>query len=173
MNWEEKALEMGFTAAAPLDPSKLEAKEMVRDSCAENRCHAYGRNWTCPPECGTLEECAERMRRYQNGILLQTTGQLAKRIDSKGYMKAGEEHMEHFRAFCDEIRKEYPDALCLGAGGCTICKECAYPDPCRFPGKALSSMEAYGLFVTQVCRDCDIPYYYGPKTITYTACVLY
>lgn len=70
------------------------------------------------------------------------------------------------------MRKRYPDALCLGAGGCQLCKTCAYPEPCRFPDEACASMEGYGLFVTQVCRDNHLPYYYGPKTITYTACVL-
>lgn len=29
-----------------------------------------------------------------------------------------------------------------------------------------------GLFVTQVCRDNGIRYYYAEKTITYTACIL-
>ncbi|MDO4340204.1 MAG: DUF2284 domain-containing protein [Eubacteriales bacterium] len=43
---------------------------------------------------------------------------------------------------------------------------------CRFPEKAISYMEAYWLFVTQVCRDNHLEYYYVPKTITYTACVL-
>lgn len=171
--WEDKALEMGFTAAAPLDPAKLETKELVRDACTENKCRAYNKNWTCPPACGTLEECAERMHGYNNGLILQTTGKLAKTIDSRGYAETAERHMDHFRAFAEAIREEYPDALCLGAGGCTVCKECAYPEPCRFPEKALSSMEAYGLFVTQVCRDAGIKYHYGPKTITYTACVLY
>ena len=33
-------------------------------------------------------------------------------------------------------------------------------------------MEAYGLVVSQVCQDSGLPYYYGPRTITYTACVL-
>ena len=33
-------------------------------------------------------------------------------------------------------------------------------------------MEAYGLVVSQVCQDSGLPYYYGPQTITYTACVL-
>ena len=37
----------------------------------------------------------------------------------------------------------------------------------------VSSMEAYGLFVTQVCRDAGVPYHHGEKTITYTACALY
>lgn len=73
----------------------------------------------------------------------------------------------------EKIRKEYPEARCLGAGGCRIFEECAYPKPCRFPQKAISSMEAYGLFVTQVCRDNGVKYYYGEKTITYTSCVLF
>ena len=71
------------------------------------------------------------------------------------------------------IRAEHPQSLCLGAGGCTYCKTCAYPEPCRFPDKAFSSMEGYGLFVTQVCKDSGLPYYYGEKTITYTACALF
>ena len=67
----------------------------------------------------------------------------------------------------------YPDMLCLGSGGCRICRECAYPEPCRFPDKACSSMEGYGLFVTQVCRDNHCAYSHWEKTITYTACVLF
>ena len=116
MDWIAKALEAGFTAAAPLDPAKLEAREVVRDACAADKCQAYDRNWTCPPACGTLQECQERMSRFQNGILLQTTGQLAKRVDTKGYARIGEEHIRNFYRFAEEIRKEYPDALCLDAG---------------------------------------------------------
>lgn len=173
MNWLEKAKELGFDAASPLDPQKLTAREDIRAMCAENRCGIYGANWTCPPMCGEVSECQERMRRYANGVLLQTVGKLTRTIDTKGYMESQIRHKEQLFAFAEAIRTEYPDALILGAGGCTICQKCAYPEPCRFPEKAMSSMEGYGLFVTQVCRDAGVPYYYGPKTITYTACVLY
>jgi hypothetical protein len=33
-------------------------------------------------------------------------------------------------------------------------------------------MEGYGMVVSDVCRDNALPYYYGPNTITYTACAL-
>lgn len=171
--WIEKAKQCGFTEAVPLNVSTLKPMPMVRDSCATDKCRAYGKNWTCPPFCGTLEECDARIRSYTNGILLQTVGKLEKRIDSKGYARIGIEHSQAFNKFADTIRKEYPNALCLGAGGCRICEKCAYPEPCRFPNTAMSSMEAYGLFVTQVCRDNGVPYYYGPKTIAYSACVLF
>ena len=66
-----------------------------------------------------------------------------------------------------------PDLLAIGAGACTKCKECTYPDaPCRFPKEAFASMEAYGMLVVQVCKDNHMKYYYGPETIAYTSCFL-
>ena len=54
------------------------------------------------------------------------------------------------------------------------CAKCTYPDqPCRFPDKAFTSMEAYGLLVTDVCKSADTPYYYGRNTVTFTSCVLF
>ncbi len=171
--WCDLALELGFSQAAAFDPGILVSREDVRAMCAADKCRAYGKNWTCPPHCGTTGECQEAMGRCRHGILLQTVGQLAKPIDSRGYRETERRHLEQFSAFCDAIRREYPQALCLGSGGCRVCKTCAYPQPCRFPEKATSSMEGYGLFVTQVCRDAGLDYYHGEKTITYTACVLF
>lgn len=34
-------------------------------------------------------------------------------------------------------------------------------------------MEAYGLFVSDVCVLSNLDYNYDPCTLTYTACVLY
>lgn len=171
--WIKIAKELGFDVAAPLDPQSLEAREDVRAMCAADKCGAYNKNWMCPPACGTLAQCRERMHQYQNGILLQTVGHMSKTIDSKCYRQTERRHLENFSAFAEEIRKVYPGSLCLGAGGCRVCRECAFPDPCRFPEKAMSSMEGYGLFVTQVCRDAGVAYHYGERTITYTACILF
>ncbi len=172
-DWCSSALALGFTASAFFDPAILQAREDVRAMCAQDKCRAYGKNWTCPPHCGTILQCQQRMHSYRRGILLQTVGALSKEIDSRGYREAEKQHMENFNRFCDAIRRTHPDALCLGAGGCRICKSCAFPEACRFPGKAVSSMEGYGLFVTQVCRDVGLEYHHGEKTVTYTACVLY
>ena len=171
--WIEKAKEMGFDVAASIDPQWLTAREDVRAMCAEDKCGAYNKNWTCPPAVGSIQECQQKMRQYTHGILLQSVGRMSKPIDSQCYRETEYRHMSNFYALVEEIRKVHPNALCLGAGGCRICRKCAYPAPCRYPEKAVSSMEGYGLFVTQVCRDAGVPYYHGEKTITYTACVLY
>jgi predicted metal-binding protein len=171
--WLEKAKQMGFDTAVPLDPQQLQAREDVRAMCAADKCGAYGKNWTCPPVVGTIEACQEKMRRYSTGILLQTIGHMRKAIDSKCYRDTEGRHLRQFYALAEEIRREYPHALCLGSGGCRVCKQCAYPEPCRFPEEAMSSMEGYGLFVTQVCRDAGVAYHHGEKTITYTALILF
>lgn len=172
-DWLAKAKELGFDAAVSLDPKALTAREDVREMCAADKCGAYGKNWTCPPAVGTLEQCQQKMRQYSRGILVQTVGHMSKTVDSRCYRETERRHLRNFYAFAEAVRKRHPDALCLGAGGCRVCGQCAYPETCRFPEKAVSSMEGYGLFVTQVCRDAGVPYYYGERTVTYTACILY
>ena len=72
--------------------------------------------------------------------------------------------------FSDKIHELFPDAMVIGDGQCKIC---TYPDdPCRFPDKKSSSMEALGMVVSEVCADNGISYYYGPGTLTYVGCVL-
>ena len=171
--WLTRALALGFSHAAALDISTLMPRQDIRDMCAADQCGAYGKNWTCPPHCGTLAECAARIYGCSRGILVQTVGKLEKSIDTKAYRRTEQQHLELFYRLSAEIRKEYPNALCLGSGGCRICRSCAFPEPCRFPDKACASMEGYGLFVTQVCRDNGLSYHHGDRTITYTACILF
>lgn len=104
--------------------------------CVADQCGAYGKNWTCPPHYGSLAECGAKHQSYR-------------RTEAR--------NLEQFYQFCDEIRVTCPAALCLGSGGCRICKQCAWPESCRFPEKACPSVEGYGLFVTQVCRDNGLP----------------
>lgn len=63
-NWINKALDTGFSYAAPLNISTLVPRQDVRDMCAADKCGAYGKNWTCPPHCGSLEDCAARIQGY-------------------------------------------------------------------------------------------------------------
>lgn len=167
------AMTNGFDYAVELDISTLISRKDVRDMCAADRCHVYGKNWTCPPNCGTLEECQQKLYSYSRGMLVQSVGQLKRSIDWRGTVALEKRHMENFGRVVKELRKVYPEALCLGAGGCRICEKCAYPSACRFPEQAYSSMEGYGLFVTDVCRKNNLNYYYGEKTLAYTACFLF
>ena len=39
--------------------------------CAADKCNAYGNSWTCPPACGTIEECQARMMEYEYAAVLR------------------------------------------------------------------------------------------------------
>ena len=167
---EKLAREAGFDHVAPLNPDTIELKEEVRQMCAA--CGRYGKCWSCPPGCGTLEACTARVREHQKGILVQTVGQLEDEFDGEAMMETQQLHKEQFRALCRQLQNRY--VLKLGAGCCDICKECTYPaEACRFPEKMVSSMESYGMVVSEVCKANDMPYYHGKNTIAYTSCVLF
>jgi len=170
---EELALSCGFSHVGELDANTIVVRKEVRDSCAENKCHAYGTNWSCPPACGNLDECESLIRKYKNGLILQTTGNIKDSFDFDEMMNLEKAHKKAITKFVSEIKKLHADALVLGAGTCSACKECTYPDaPCRFPDKMTSSMEAFGMVINDVCKANNIPYYYGKGTLTYVGCVL-
>lgn len=167
------AARCGFDHFGTLQMAAMEFDPAVRDMCAADRCQSYGRRWACPPGCGTLEEIAARASVYHRGILLQSTGILEDDFDVETMMDTEALHKQRFYRFVEELRSFHPDCLPMASGACTLCPVCTYPDaPCRFPKMAIPSMEAYGLMVSQVCARSGLPYYYGPRTVTYTACVL-
>lgn len=176
MNFEklsEIALRAGFTKAGRLSADTLAVLPEVRKMCEQNTCGRYGKSWSCPPGCGSLSETQEKIARYHEGILLQTVGDLEDEFDGEGMMEAENRHKESLLRMRELMEEEYPNALFLGAGSCTVCKKCTYPDaPCRFPEKRISSMEASGLLVLDVCKKNGMTYYYGSDKISYTSCVL-
>ena len=157
LNYEElinKARENGFTEAGPLDVTTLELLPEVRDMCASGRCQVYGKNWACPPACGTLEEMRAKVGKYSRGLLVQTVGQLEDSMDWDNIQLTARNHEENFKKFWEVLDREYPGLMAMGAGTCSRCKPCTYPEgkPCRFPDKLMHSMEASGCLSARSVR---------------------
>lgn len=171
---EKLAFRCGFQHAAPLDARALRFLPAVRAMCGANRCGKYGTCWTCPPACGSLAEMEARARRYRAGLLVQAEGRLEDPFDLPGMRRTERRFKRAFEKLCGLLREQSPGLLPLGAGGCTVCRVCAYPSaPCRFPGRAFVSMEAAGLDVAEVCGTCGLRYNYGPGSIAFTGCFLF
>lgn len=169
----EDTIALGFDHAGLCDVSTLKTLAAVRDMCAADKCQIYNKYWTCPPGCGTIEECEARMKQYDWGVLAQCTAELEDSMDYEAMMEGMERQKESCAKMVDELNKVYASVLPLTNAGCDICKECTYPDaPCRFPKKATSPMEGYGLLVSDVCKENGIDYYYGANTVTYTSLFL-
>lgn len=170
----QKAEECEFSHWGELNVPAMKLHEEVREMCASGKCMMYGKNWQCPPHCGTLDELREKISAFSAGVIVQSTAELEDDFDAETMMETEQIHKKRFNRLVTELRKDTAiQILPLSAGTCTLCPTCTCPDePCRMPGIAFSSMEACGLNVSEVCAQSNIPYYYGKLTITYTSCVL-
>jgi len=170
----DMAKTQGFDTVAQLDVSSLEFLPEVRDMCAADKCHSFNKSWSCPPACGSIEEISQKCRQYTHGIIVQTICRREDEYDFMYMIESHDTHKERFAALAEAYFAEGADCYPMGTGACTICENCTFPDsPCRFPEKMHSSMEANGLFVSKVCKDNGVEYYYGEGTICYVSCFLF
>ena len=161
------ALETGFTYAAPLAMDALEFRPEVRGMCESGRCRSYGKSWSCPPAAGSLDVIRKRAEGFDSGIIVQTSGSIDQLTELM------QSHKRNFDTLVRQIKSFYPACLPMGAGACTRCRKCTYPErPCRYPGRMYISMEAYGLLVNDVAIRSGLKYNYGDDTMTYTSCIL-
>jgi predicted metal-binding protein len=166
----------GFDATGAFDPGDLEVLPEVRAMCNADKCHAFGRSWSCPPACGDLEHFAELFARFRQAVLFQTIGQMDDVFDYPSIERAFALHRQRFAVLARSVVKRGLDAdvLLLSAGSCQLCEKCSYPDePCRFPEYMHPSMEATGLIINDVCKLAGVPYNHGENTLAFTSCALY
>lgn len=102
------ARQNGFTHVAPVDLSAAVPLAEVRDMCTADRCGCFGKNWACPPHCGTVEQAARRLAQYHAGVLVQTTGELADPFDYDGMTALSRLHRRRFLNFARQARLVSP-----------------------------------------------------------------
>ncbi len=170
---KQLAESIGFTHMGPVLIEALVPCSSVREMCAADRCRLYGKSWGCPPACEPLERIQNKILKYREGLLLQTTGAMADDFDLDTIRETEVLHKAQFDTLTRQARLLEASCFPMSAGACTRCKRCTYPDrPCRHPDRLFPSMEANGLLVSEVCKKSGLAYNYGPKTITYTSCIL-
>lgn len=157
----ELALELGFANAALVGTEDLVFIPSFRPLCAENACGKYGANYSCPPDCGTVEEMRARVLRWRRGLVLQTMWDIEDPLDSAQVKPAKGRHNLLTRTLID--RAGLP-GLMIGASGCSLCSPCALVEglPCRFPELRYSCMSAYCIFVKDLAGHCGMEYDCGP-----------
>ncbi|MDR1165564.1 MAG: DUF2284 domain-containing protein [Deltaproteobacteria bacterium] len=161
-----KALEP--TACSPMAVSDFTFRLEFRALCEANRCGHYNKKWTCPPLVGEAEDLINTVKSYQRGVLYQYIGQLKHSMDWKGTLAAGKVFNAITVKIVEDIAPTIERSLVLGAGPCPFCDVCAAKkmDPCRFPEKAVRSLEAHCVDVNAIAGVCGMKYINGPNTVT-------
>lgn len=165
-----EAISKGFTHAVLLDDPELECEPRLRQYCNPEGCPDHGSNWVCPPGCGSLAECAEKIKGFKRGVLLQSVSELEPAF--KDYKALNRRHNTRLKEFVETIRHEYSDVFVLTSGGCIFCESCAYPEPCLKPDIRMNSLSAYGIDVGKLCGKAKLEYSFRPDRLYYVALVL-
>ena len=166
------ALSVGFECAGVAPASKLEASDVVRAMCAQDRCASFNGNWACPSACGDLAFFQELFASYDAYVVFQSVGSYKGRFDYEWCMDLLALHNERCRRLIAESKRACGDAYFLLAQPCDKCVPCTYPQECPYPGVRWPSMEAAGLLVGHVCRDAGIEFHHGKGKFEYTSCAL-
>ncbi len=171
-----EALSAGALKAVIIPQEKIVLSAEFRKMCEANQCGVYGRCWVCPPAIGEIELLMEKVRSYPKGLLYQTVGKLEDSFDIEGMFEAKKVHAQLSQKLEETVKCRMAGKyLHLTCGGCFLCDTCAIikNQPCRFPEKALSSLEGYGIDVYNTVKDTPLKYINGQNTVTYFGLVLF
>lgn len=156
----QMALEEGFSAAAVIDTKEIAFDPSFRPYCEENLCGCYGKNYSCPPDCGTPEEMERRVRAYPKALVFQTKWDIPDYQDAKSIKEAKAFHNAAMLKVIDRMRGAGLDGLMAGASCCTLCEKCAIVEgkPCKLPDRRWSCLSAYCVFVRKLAESSGMEY---------------
>ena len=172
----ERAAALGAFKAGIVPISAARFERSFRAMCESNACGNYGRCWMCPPDVGDIDALMDQARAYDLILVYQTVDALEDSYDFEGMMAAAHRHSllsQRIDRLCEE--QALGDYLHLGAGGCHVCVTCAKAtgQPCRHPDRAMASLEAYGVNVSELAAASGMKYINGQNTVTYFGAVLF
>ena len=169
------ALENGAAKAEIISVDQIVTSAEFREACRQNICGLWGRCWMCPPDVGEIEPLMAELRTYQHALWYQTIGVLEDSFDFEGMTETKKQHLRISQKIEEKVRPVLGRHLHLSCGGCGLCERCTRLDdqPCRFPDKAMTSLEAYGVDVYQTTKTTSLKYINGQNTVTYFSAVLF
>ena len=170
------ALSLGAYQAAVIPVSRIHFDKSFRSLCESNACGNFGMCWMCPPDVGDIVKLIEEAKTFQSALAYQTVGELADGYDIEGMLEAGNRHNRLAQKISGAFASlPFGKTLHVGAGGCRVCPVCAKRtgEPCRFPDRAMASLEAYGVAVSELAEACGMKYINGQSTVTYFGAFLY
>lgn len=173
---ESAALELGAYKSKVIEAKDISLDRAFRDMCEVNSCGMYGKCYMCPPDVGDIELLMSEIGIYDYALVYQTVSELEDSFDFEGMVAA----KKRTYPLAQSLRGVFEEhglskVLHLCAGGCGVCKTCAKQtgEPCRFPEKAMPSLEAYGVNVSALAKVSDMKYINGQNTVTYFGAVLF
>ncbi len=166
----------GAARAELIPASAVRTDRKYRAMCESNECGNYGRSWMCSPDVGDIDDLIQSLSVYEHVLVYETVTTLPHGGTFDEYMESGNAHNRLAQSLKSVFRSfGVENGLFLGVGGCRYCTVCAKKTaaPCRFPDRAIASLEAYGIDVSALAAAAGMDYAFEKGRVTYFGAVFF
>lgn len=173
----EIAAEAGFEDAAVIDTAELQFVPEFRVLCEENDCGNYGKNYGCPPACGTPEEMKEKVLKYRKAIVFQSKTPVADVMDPLETKPIKKRHIQQTRQAMKKMEETgmKMDGFAIMCGPCNFCPTCAQAEgkPCPHEEMRVSCLSAYCVNATELADTCGMEMEWGGNIAAFFSLYVY
>ncbi|WP_457552687.1 DUF2284 domain-containing protein [Desulfobacula sp.] len=153
----KKGTQYGLESIQPFKIDHIVLGQWVNLKCRYG-CSQYKSNWSCPPATPDLAEARTILSEYKTALLLVSS---QNRNDFyKDSNRNRTDQVKYWKSTVSIERllflKGYDKAISLVSGACSLCKKCAYPDPCRFPMEKRPTVESFCIDLVGTLKNLDI-----------------
>jgi predicted metal-binding protein len=176
MRVAEFARQLGIDICVEFGSEIVAPEARIRAFCLENKCGNYGSNYMCPPYVGSLEEIRIRLKEFQRGVLLQYAKSLDVRGDREGVRQTKTDFHNKILLIEEFLRERGINQVWGMIGGsCGLCDMCRAKlgEPCPYPDKARTSLEAIAVDVVRLLDKFGLDSEFHADKITWTGCILF
>lgn len=136
----------GITSVQSFSVDKLVIKDWVNLKCRYG-CTSYNTNWSCPPATPKPDEARKIVSEYDTALLLEGNRKCTEFY--RNNRKKREDAVRYWKGIVSTERflflKGYYKAFALVNSVCSLCKQCTYPDKCRFPQEKRPTIESFSI----------------------------
>lgn len=154
------AQEVGFVKAAVIPVDDLVFVPEFRSFCEKNDCGNYGKNYGCPPYCGTPEEMENRVMKYSEAIVFQSRTLVDDIFDDREMKKIKKKHTQMTLKAMSSLKDVglQMDGFPVMCGPCNYCDECMLgkEEPCIKEELRFSCLSAYCIDAQKMANRCDM-----------------
>lgn len=157
---------MGFLAAMiPVKEVPVDAK--FRAFCEENICGRYNANYSCPPDCGSVDALHQTLLREESALIIETLHSIESYENKEEVLAAKTAHNKAVLRLMAAVRALGYSGFCTGYNGCPLCDPCLRTKnlPCAHPEQRISCMSAYCIDVAALAARCSLPFAWDPKKL--------
>lgn len=144
----DKGRPCGLKAITPIRTADLIIAEWVYLKCRYG-CNRYNTTWCCPPATPGPDEVRRILAEYSSALLLEVRHRLP-----EFYLNNSRKRIKQVRGWKATVSLErllflegFYKAFSLVGECCALCKECTYPENCRFPQEKRPSVESFSIDV--------------------------